>query len=80
MLIGIHKLCSLRLQYLVENGLFGADEAPLEDLFSTVGQIDRVTDVEELAFVVNISVVTVDLAFARESVDNVIANGRRVAW
>jgi hypothetical protein len=68
------------MNYLVENSLFGADEAPLEDLFGTIGQIDRVTDVEELAFVVNVSVITIDLAFARESVHYVVANGRRVAW
>lgn len=47
--------------YLIEDGLLRANETPLEDLFSAISQLDRVADVEELALVVNISVVTVDL-------------------
>lgn len=64
---------------LIEDGLLWADETPFEDLFGAISQLDGVADVEELALVVNIGVVAVDLAFARESVDDVVADGCGVA-
>jgi hypothetical protein len=68
------------LTNLVEDGLLGADETPLESLFRSIGQFDGVADVEELALVVDVSVVAVDLTVTRKSIDDVIADGRGVAW
>lgn len=64
---------------LVEDGLLGADETPLESLFGSIGQFDGVADVEELALVVNISVVAVDLTVARKSIDDIVADSGGVA-
>ena len=64
---------------LVEDGLLGADEAPLENLLGTIGQFDGIANVEKLALVVDVGVVAVDLAVTRECVDDVVADGRRVA-
>lgn len=44
---------------LVENSLVGADEAPLEHLLLTVGILYWVTNMENLAFIGNISIVTI---------------------
>ena len=70
---------SIRGPYLVEDGLFRADEAPLEHLGRVVGQHDRVADVEDLAVVVDVGVVAVDAVVALERVDDVGPDGRRVA-
>lgn len=69
----------MRVGYLVEDGLLRADEAPLEHLLRTVGQLDGVAHVEQLALVVHVGVVAVDLALARERVHDVLADGGRVA-
>ncbi len=68
-----------KLPDLVKDGLLGADETPLEDLAGSVGHGHRVAHVEELALVVDVGVVAVDAVFARERVDNVGPDGRRVA-
>lgn len=64
---------------LVEDGLLGADETPLENLFRSIGQFDGIANVEELALVVDIGVVTIDLAITGECVNNIVADGRCVA-
>lgn len=64
---------------LVEDCLLWADKGPFENLFSAISQLDGVADVEELTLVVDVGVVAVDLAVARESVDDVVADGRRIA-
>ena len=63
---------------LVEDGLFWADEGEFEGGGSAISQDDRVTDVEQLAFVVDVSVVAVDFVLAGESVDDVGSDGCRV--
>lgn len=55
--------------YLIENGLLRADEGPLEGLLGTISQSHRVADVEELALVVDIGVISVNFVFTAESVD-----------
>ena len=67
------------MRYLIEDGLFGADEGEFEHGAGAVGQDHRMADVEELALVVDVSVVAVDAVGARESVDDVGPDGRRVA-
>ena len=57
---------------LVEDGLVGADEAPLEHLLLAVGVGHRVADVEELALVRHIGVVAVRAALARELVHDIL--------
>lgn len=56
---------------LVEHGLVGAEEAPLEHLLLAVGVHHRVADVEHLARVVYVGVVAVAQAVAREGVNQV---------
>ena len=68
-----------RMTHLVEDGLSRADEAPLVDGAGSIGQLHRVANVEELAFVVHIGVVAVHFAIAAERVDDVLADGRGVA-
>lgn len=64
---------------LVENGFLGADETPLESPFGAISQFDGVANVEELALVVDISVVAVDFVVAWKRIDNVVADGGGVA-
>lgn len=59
--------------YLVEDGLVWADEAPLEHLLLPVRVLDRVADVEDLAVVGDISVVTVRSAVTGELVHYVFS-------
>lgn len=76
--VSVH-LVAVTVYYLVEDGFFGADEAPLEGLFLSVGELDRQTDVEQLTVVVNVGVVAVDARLAREGIRDVRADRRRVA-
>ena len=63
------------MTYLVEDGLVGTNEAPLEHLLLTVRVLDRVAHVEQLAVVSHVSVVTVGSPVTGELVHDVLADG-----
>ena len=58
--------------YLIEDGLVWADEAPLEHLLLTIRILDWVADMEYLAFVRYISIITVGSSFTGKLVHYIV--------
>ena len=61
--------------HLIEDGLVGTDEAPLEHLLLAVRILDGIADMEQLAVIGHVSVVTVGPALAGELVHDVLPDG-----
>ena len=61
--------------HLIEDGLVGTDEAPLEHFLLAVRILDGVADMEQLAVISHVSVVAVRSAVAGELVHDVLPDG-----
>ena len=61
--------------HLVEDGLVGTDEAPLEHFLLAVRILDGVADMEQLAVISHVGVVTVGPALTGELVHDVLPDG-----
>lgn len=66
--------------FLVEDGLLWTDEGPLVHLLCAVREGGWKTDVEDLAVVVGVSVVSICLSSTRKRVYNVGPETSRVGW
>ena len=60
--------------YLVKNGSIWADETPLEHLFGAIGVHDRVTNMENLALVGYVSIITIGPCITSKFINNVFPN------
>jgi hypothetical protein len=69
-----------KLSCLIKDGLCRANEAPIEHLLFTIGIGDGVANMENLAFIGDISVVSVGSSVARKLIDKIVSNGSRITW
>ena len=61
--------------HLIEDGLVGTDEAPLEHFLLAVRILDGIADMEQLTVIGHVSVVTVGPALTGELVHDVLVDG-----
>ena len=61
--------------HLIEDGLVGTDEAPLEHFLLAVRILDGIADMEQLAVIGHVGIVTVGPALTGELVHDVLPDG-----